>query len=337
MQQATIAKGLLQFGHEVIFVTQDFGQDDEVHTGGFTIYKTFREDSGLPVIRYFHPRLSTLWRALLRADADVYYTRGASFLPSVLALFCRRHGKKFIFACASDTDFMPDKLLIPTFRDKLLYRLGLRQACKVIVQSQHQKTLLQKNFHMEGIVIHNFLDEKSRGGRVSSGEFILWVSTIREIKQPMHFIRLAEAFPSNMFVMIGGMDRFSPGLFEELKERALNVPNLKFLGFQPFHKTEECFDRAKVFVNTSKYEGFPNTFLQAWRRGIPVISYVDPDDLIKKNRLGYAVGSEKEVCDALASFLTNSQFQSASIVEYYKNNHTSKVIREYHSMLEKIL
>ena len=43
--------------------------------------------------------------------------------------------------------------------------------------------------------------------------------------------------------------------------------------------------KSKILINTSSFEGFPNTFVQAWANGVPVISLkVDPDNIIKKKK-----------------------------------------------------
>jgi glycosyltransferase involved in cell wall biosynthesis len=53
---------------------------------------------------------------------------------------------------------------------------------------------------------------------------------------------------------------------------------------------EKYYDQASLFLNTSSVEGFPNTFLQSWSLGTPVMSAgVDPSSIIKKYELGEVV------------------------------------------------
>lgn len=331
LQQKYISASLRdQGGYEVSVVSMDHGQHDGEICNGIRIFKSFKPEEGIFGIRFFYPRLLKTWKAIKRADADIYYTRCADFIVGILALFCKIYGRKLIYAAAHDTDFVPHEVRLPTARDRVLYKYGLRHADVIIVQSNQQKTLLWENFRLNAAVIPNVCPFDTKELDCSQRKYILWVSTIRDWKRPEQFLRLAELFPHEQFVMIGGRAYEDSGrLYDETRNMAETLGNLRFMGFQPFHVTETYFDQCKVFVNTSKYEGFPNTFLQAWRRGTPVISYVDPDNVIKTHRLGRVIGSEREFCVALSDLIRPSSCDSGKIRNYFAENHSSKILDQY--------
>lgn len=329
MQQLFIGSGLRQRGYSISFVTTDHGQPDRETIDGMTIYKTCREDDGLPIVRFLHPRITAIWQALKRVNADIYYCRAAGFLPAVLALFCGKYGKQFVFAGAHDTDFLPGKELIRFSRDRFLYHYGLRRSSAVIVQSEYQKNLLWRNYGIYGEVIRNVSVGEAKALPLVNRRLVLWVSTIRKWKRPLLFIELAKAFPEERFIMIGGPDGRDRELNEEVARGCAALPNMEFYGFQPFLKTEQYFDQCRVFINTSEMEGFPNTFLQCWRRGIPVISYVDPDGVIERFGLGRTVGTGEEMKEALKQELSLANTSAETIVSYVRENHSSNVIDKY--------
>ncbi len=68
--------------------------------------------------------------------------------------------------------------------------------------------------------------------------------------------------------------------------------NLEFTGELPLEEVNKRLEEADLFINTSDYEGMPNTFIQAWMRQVPVLSLtVDPDGLLQKEGLGFRAGS----------------------------------------------
>jgi glycosyltransferase involved in cell wall biosynthesis len=337
LQQIQIGRALRDVGFSVSYISLDHGQEEAQRIDHFTIYKAFSEEEGIRGLRFLHPRITKLWRALYRADADVYYCRAAGFIPGLLAFFCGLYRKKFVFAGASDTDFIPGRELIRFSRDRYLYRFGLRRASAVIAQSNYQAELLWSNYRLKGVVIKNFFDGRALNTPSHEQREILWVSTLRQLKRPLLFVELARTFPGERFIMIGGPDHSNPALYDEVKKQCEVLPNFEFLGFQSLEKTEEHFDRCKVFVNTSEHEGFPNTFLQAWRRGIPVVSYVDPDGLIRQHRLGFSVENQQQMEEAIAKLLASHGEYHFRITEYFRENHSGRVIDKYCLLLKGLV
>ena len=87
-------------------------------------------------------------------------------------------------------------------------------------------------------------------------------------------------------------------LAAEFARRAGELPNLELLGRQPRGRTLAEIERATALVSTSRAEGMPNVFLEAWARGVPVLTLeYDPDGLIADRALGIAAQGS---ADALA-------------------------------------
>lgn len=278
VQQRMIAPALAARGYQVSMITLDHGQEEGTVAHGVTIYKAYRPDEGIPVVRFLFPRMTKLWDALKRVDADVYYQRTSSVSTAVTAAFCRRHGRYSIYAGASDVDFVPGEQEIAYARDRRIYEWGLKRVDRVFVQNEGQLESLRTHYKLDGILVPNCYAPPAgeRAGR--RGDYALWVATVRPAKRPELFIEMARRMPEHRFVMIGGADPLVRGgeeYFREVQAMAASVPNVEFLGFMPFAQAERWFDRARVVVNTSLYEGFPNTFLQSWSRGVPTVAFVD--------------------------------------------------------------
>jgi glycosyltransferase involved in cell wall biosynthesis len=338
LQQVQIARLLLRMGHQVSFVTLDHGQPDGEVLQGCRVYKAYRPGAGLPGLRFFFPRWIGIWRALKRANADIYYTRAAGFVPGMLALMRYRRSFGFIYAAASDTDFIRDKVRIQFARDRWLFRFGLRRADAIIVQNEAQRARLKATYGRDSVLIPNFLDTEPLKVPETARTQVLWVGKHRALKRPLMFVALARALPELSFTMIGPNFPDEHRLYEAVMEAAKDVPNLEILGFLPLQEVERQFDRARVLVSTSEIEGFPNVFLQAMRRGVPIVSYVDPDGIIGRNPdLGAVVDSEEALL-ATVRIIGALPLRPAEPIHAYFARHfgPESVANEYRVLLERL-
>lgn len=349
VQQNFIARGLRAAGYPVTILTGEFGQPDDLEFEGLRILKIRQRGRNIPVLRYFHPRLTGIWSAIRRADADIYYQRCASGETFVPALYAKMHGKRFVYAAAHDLDFdRPRTREIfqgrAAWRELQLYRAGLRMADAVVAQHSGQVETFRHWYCREAEWIPSGY-VPPEGARCTPGGIVLWVSTMRRWKRPEVFLKLARSLPDLRFRMIGGAsvakgDSSAQGFFSEIKSIARTLPNVEFLGFLPYRETERHFDEASLFVNTSDYEGFPNTFLQAWARGIPTISFVNCGARDARGSIGVVASDLNEMQAAVARLAADRAAwseESARCRRYFQANHAMPaVVARYRALFDRL-
>ena len=273
VQQTLLARLFAAEGYRVSMICLDYGQPERAVIDGITVHRAYRPEAGVPLLRYVHPRLTGMWRAMQQADADIYYCRAAGGLLYYVAEFCRRRGKRSIYAGASDIDFAVDlSSKIRYARDRWLYRRGLERVDAIVAQSEAQRAECRMNLGREALVIPScYVPPRERSRSKARGDRVLWVGMIRKHKRPELILELARRLPHRRFVVVGGPGRNSAELFNRMRQEAARLPNVELKGFLPLPEVEPHFDAAGVFVNTSSIEGMPNTFLQAWARGVPTV------------------------------------------------------------------
>lgn len=305
-QTSLMSRWLQARGHNVSVITWQEGLPDDETIDGIRIIKICRQDSGIPKLRFFHPRWTSLSRALRKADAEVYYHCGAEAFTGQIAYWCRRHGRRFVFSVASDADCDAPSRFFRSRFEWWHYEFGLKNADSVVTQSHQQASKLMANFERESVVVPMpclppaaYLSVRD----CNHGLRVLWVGRICEVKRPDRLLNLARLCPNVDFDLVGP---FGPNKYSQaIRVEAEDIPNVKVHGRKSKDQMDAIYQQSSVLCCTSEIEGFPNTFLEAWSNGRPVITTFDPDNVVSENRLGMAVQTEAEIKIVLISLFNN--------------------------------
>jgi glycosyltransferase involved in cell wall biosynthesis len=288
LQVQLYSRALVQRGWGVWVIGEGIPRKNEVTQADGVRYFTLPpRKKGLGILNY-----SSMKTALQHIRPHVCYQRVKLDYTYWMARLARRVDSKSLFAFSSDLECIPGALvgtqgdLVSRFVATLADR-GIRKADLLLCQTAEQKKLIKANFARESIVIKNGHQLPCIKETSCRRPEVLWVNHFKPVKQPEVFLRLASELREEdaVFSMIGARGNYS------LDERAVGSErsaNLNFLGEQSLAQVNERLWTCRFVVNTSQAEGFPNTFIQAWARNVPVISLnVDPDGVIEKYQLGF--------------------------------------------------
>jgi glycosyltransferase involved in cell wall biosynthesis len=313
-------------------IVADYGQEPIEVREGVTLIKTagFTQKRVSAALR--------LWKALRSADAQIYVRKFPSAVTTEVALFCKCYGRKFVYRTASAVECDGTFIREHFFRGKG-YIWSLRQADAVIAQNKTGAKNLAESLGVPAQVIKNPhqlhpLVKKER-------DTILWVGRSDKAKRAELFLELAKQTPQQQFTMIC-QKAIKDTEYDSLAAKAQQITNLKFIPRVPFRKIREYFQRAKVLINTSDYEGFPNTFIQACKWATPILSLnVNPDGFLDKYECGMcAKGDWQLFVDMLIQILNPEMAKKLgnNARKYAEEFHDiNKIIKKYKKCFTKIV
>lgn len=277
LQVALLARELARRGHEVVIVGGDAGQRDGVvfdgvhtrtggrfHTGGVVDTAT-----ALPrvidVIREEKPD----WVLILGWTTWVF----------LLNALKRSLVYRFAFICGLDTEVNGEFRRENPVRGAL-FEHGVRKADARLAMSDYQA----EQFARQGLdcgMYRNLILPRAFPRTAEKTVDLLWVARCQPIKRPHLFLDLAERLPDLRCRMI--CPREDAALWESVAARAKGIANLEFIERVPYHEIQAFYDAAEIFANTSTFEGWPNSFIQAGLGAAALVSLdVNPDRLFER-------------------------------------------------------
>lgn len=306
---------------DIHFMVADYEQKEIEEHSGVTVHKSL--NFGSSKVR----QIRDFFRVFDKINADIYIQRTLTAESGLIALYCRLKKKKFVYMVAHDRETDGGHVIYRSLFGSFLAHLVFKLTDKVIVQNQYQKENLLKIKKRKSVLLNSSC--KINEGNSNEKEFILWVGRSEDWKRPDLFLELIGRLQSEKFVMICPPATENSELAEIIKRRAENFLNLTFLEFVTFVEIDKYFQKAKIFVNTSMQEGFPNTFLQSMKSKTPILSLnVNPNNILDDNQCGLSCHDKYDLLRKNMKKLLENDILRAKMGEngfyYAKENHDIK-------------
>lgn len=286
-----------------------------------------------------------LWRNIFnKTNNDILFLFGVSTYNYFIFKIAKNKFKKIILFSTSDTNFSDKSLktnkiskrnsaivawLIsgyPSERDEYgsfykHHNYLLSQVENIVVQNKYQKnrveTYLSKKKNIELFCPFNLNEKKEL-------EYdYIWIGKFDKIKK-------VEILFESLINKDLKINIFTNSIRPEFDNfEIFNNPNIKLFKHASKKVINSCLSRSKFLINTSNFEGFPNTFLDAFSFGVPVLSLnVDPNNIIQNHNLGYFFNSNlnnfKVFINQPSKYCTNYNDLSNNCKEYLESNHNEK-------------
>ncbi len=323
---------------EVSFIVGDYGQKKKIVSGNIQFYKTYNLPAKENNIKKTIKMLS-LFILLVKVNPDLIVSSSAASWLFIMAIYKKLFQKKHLHRTASLLEVNKEWIKQNGIRGRL-FEFGLEKADIIITQSKEHRALLQINHGINAILLKNGLKQLPK--ELIPKTYVLWVGRYDPVKQPDLFLKIAKELTDIQFLMICPGNSTFQKEYNALHKTAQNMSNLIFIPEVPFHQIQKYFDSAKIFVNTSVAEGFPNTFLQAAAASVPVFSLnVNPDNYLTDHNCGiYAENNIIGLSESIEKYYTENEKteeMGQRHYEYFIENHLlANIEKQFNTIIENL-
>ncbi len=320
---------LKQQGHQVFLASfENDNRELKDEYKNLELVNTYDTEKGIRWFRWVYYRYPKVFMAFKKLSPDYLYESIPFWGSFMHSLFCKILGITHIIRISNDN--LLDKRLMNTASKTHQFFLfwGLRTCDIILSQNEYQYQTLKKKFPNKRILkIHNpIIIDKALLASKSEHEkgYFAWLANFRFQKNLKLLHEIATLLPNEKFKVAGSpnknIDEESSTYLQKLKE----LPNVEILGPVRRDSLYSFLKNAKYLLNTSRYEGFSNTFLEAMVAGTPILTTpaVNPDKIISKNNLGLIYETPEDLITLLSSVNQERYAQlSQNCVDFVYTNH----------------
>lgn len=315
-------RGLSEKGHQVHVLTDSpQGKKLKEECGDIRLLPLYDPKKGLRWLRWVYYRLPFIYRQIKSVRPDYLYQGIPGWTSFLLALICQQLGIKFVLRISND--FLLDDRFYRNYSrtHRFFQRQGLRMASAILCQNEYQLGIIEKEYPGKKVLkISNPIVLTAPGATLppQSRRYIAWLGLFQYQKNLGLLYEIASALPQEQFVVAGKEEKTLDEETRSYLEKLRKLPNVRFAGFLHRQEVGPFLAQAKFLLNTSHYEGFSNTFLEAMSVGTPIISSdkVNPDAILTRHQLGLVYHDSRDLQQQYAA-LTADHYQSLAANAYH--------------------
>jgi glycosyltransferase involved in cell wall biosynthesis len=272
------------------------------------------ERDGVRFVAVGQEQVFLAWYRFFKSErADWWFWQCASHLFGFGVALAHLTGTKAIFGAGFDRDVHVRHALYHRPRWWPAYAFGLDRAECIALQHQGQREGLLAKWRTKAHVVPNIMTAAAtvvpHGHRAPT---VAWMAALRVQKRPDRLIEIARRLPGVRFIVCGGPSTYMTpaGYSEQAIEEFTSIPNIEYRGQVSPAEAVRITGESSILLSTSQEEGFPQTFLEAWAYGTPVVTLgIDPDSVITRHGLGEVCADVDSASAAVARLVGSAELR----------------------------